>query len=377
VRLLFLTDRLSDRGGADHHLHQIIGWASEAGFGVTVAFGRDEGGIRLPDGAIGRRIRGLAGRVDSSSRLGGLTELVDGSDVVHVQNVMNPRVLAVAAASGRMVVTIQDHRVLCPGPGKTLPDGSACITPMADRVCRSCLPDDGYRRRMLELTGGRLEEVRRARAVIVLSRYMAKELEAVGVPGARVVPPWVEIGPTKTDPGSFLLLGGRLVTHKGVLDGWRAWEAAHRPMPLVVAGAGPLEGELRGVDLRGWLDPSELRSTLCRARALLVPGRWQEPFGILGLEALAQGTPVVVASTGGTGEWAGDGCVRVPAGDPVAMAGAVIRLAGDPDGALELGRFGQRVVGRRFARAPISAMLRDIYAGVARRRSTLERPSGG
>ena len=44
------------------------------------------------------------------------------ADVVHVQNVMNPTALTRLVSSGRAVVTVQDHRVFCPGPGRTPPD---------------------------------------------------------------------------------------------------------------------------------------------------------------------------------------------------------------------------------------------------------------
>jgi glycosyltransferase involved in cell wall biosynthesis len=302
--------------------------------------------------------------VESGARLGGLRRLLTAADVVHVQNLMNPTALAMAVERGRTVVTVQDHRVFCPGSGKTLTDGSPCTAVMGDRVCRECLPDDGYRRSTLELTRRRLEALCGAE-VVVLSRYMAEQLEMVGVTGARIIPPWVETGAQQSASGSAFVLGGRLVAHKGIADGWRAWDTAGRPLPLVIAGSGPLEHELPGVENRGWLATKDLRSALRAARALIFPTRWQEPFGILGLEALAQGTPVVVAGSGGTADWSASGCVRVAAGDVDAMAAAVRRLAGDPGWALELGRDGQTAVSRLFARDRIAPMLADLYHRVA------------
>lgn len=364
MRLLYLTDRLSDRGGADHHLSQVISVSVKAGDRVTVAFGRDEGGSAIEDGVEFHRIRGLSTMVDTKSRLGGLASLLGATDVVHVQNVMNPTALAMAVEGGRTVVTVQDHRVFCPGPGKTLRDGSACIVRMADAMCHDCLPDDAYRQATLELTRRRLEALRDAE-VVTLSRYMAEQLAAVGATGARVIPPWVEVGSERSDPGRTFMLAGRLVAHKGVVDGWRAWRQAGRPLPLVVAGSGPLESELSGAVLRGWLAPEDLRATLRSARALIFPTRWQEPFGILGLESLAQGTPVVVAESGGTADWSTSGCIRVPAGDVEGMAAAIQRLAADPEWALELGRKGQSAVRDLFARELLAPKLRELYHGVA------------
>ena len=363
MRLLYLTDRLSDRGGADQHLAQVVSASVQAGHSVTIAFGRDEGGTAVPGSVEIRRVRGLSARVESTGRLGGLGGLLGEAEVVHIQNIMNPVALSMAVETGRAVVTVQDHRVFCPGQGKTLPDGSACVEAMSDAVCGGCLSDELYRRSTLGLTRQRLEALRGAE-VVVLSGYMAEQLAAVGVAGVTVVPPSIEVGPERSSPGMSFVLGGRLVKHKGITDGWRAWHEAACPLPLVVAGSGPLEGDLIEAQHRGWLDPEDLRAELRRARALVFPARWQEPFGILGLEALAQGTPVVVAESGGTSEWSLSGCIRVPAGDVPAMSAAIRRLAADPRYALELGRRGQRAVGDAFARERIAPKLAEIYARV-------------
>jgi len=363
VRVLYLTDRLSDRGGADHHLDQVIGASVAAGHRVTMGYGRDEGGLRVPDGVKLHRVRGLSSMVESS-RLAGLGRLLADADVVHAQNIMNPAALAAVVGRGRAVVTVQDHRVFCPGPGKTLPDGAACDSAMADAICSDCLPDAAYRFRTLELTRRRLAALPGA-TIVALSRYMAEELEKVGMAGALVIPPWVEIGPERLEAGAHFLLGGRLVAHKGIVDGWRAWSSAGRPLPLAVAGSGPLESELVGAEHRGWLDSEDLRHTLRRSRALLFPTRWQEPFGMLGLEALAQGTPVVVADSGGTTDWSGSGCLHVPPGDVPSMTAAIERLARDPEFALDLGRAGQAAIGEVFVRDRIAPMLDELYRRVA------------
>ena len=364
MRLLYLTDRLSDRGGADHHLSQVIASSVDDGCQVSVAYGHDDGGTVRRVEVEYRRIRGLSSMVDSGARLGGLEALLAMADVVHIQNIMNPTALAMAVGCGRAVVTVQDHRVFCPGQGKTLNDGRACTVEMMDTACRGCVPDDVYRRSTLALTRRRLDALRGAE-IVVLSRYMTEQLAVVGVTPAGVIPPWVEIGPDRTDPGSTFVLGGRLVAHKGIVDGWKAWAQAGRPLRLVVAGSGPLESELSGADLSGWLAPNDLRAALRNARALIFPARWQEPFGILGLEALAQGTPVVVAASGGTDDWSGSGCIRVPAGDVAAMADAIRRLAADPEWALELGREGRSAVSRLFSRDRIAPMLAELYRGIA------------
>ncbi len=361
MELLFLTDRWPGPGGAGWHLRQVVGAAAEAGHRVTLAAGSvapGSGGIPGLETVV---VRGLGSAVASEARLGRLDGLLGTADVVHIQNVMNPVALERAVATGRAVVTVQDHRIFCPGPGRTLPDGTPCAEPMGESACRTCLPDTAYRSRLLELTRSRLRTLAGARAVVVLSRYMACELERAGLPGARVVPPWVEPGAPRREAGSFLLLGGRLVAHKAPLDAWEAWRLAGAPLPLLVAGEGPLGAELEGSTVLGWLDQKALLGRLRSARTLLFPARWQEPFGILGLQALAVGTPVIVANAGGTAEWSAAGCLHVDPGSVEAMAAAIRSLAEDPGLALELGEAGRRAVAERFSRDRPGPALEGIW----------------
>lgn len=75
----------------------------------------------------------------------------------------------------------------------------------------------------------------------------------------------------------------------------------------------------------------ELRDHYRRADVLVFPSEWAEPFGIVPLEAMACGVPVVATGTGGSGEFLVDGvnCVRFAPGDAEALAEAVRQVAED------------------------------------------------
>lgn len=364
MRVLYLTDRVSVRGGADKHLLQVMWWAVASNHRVTVATGRTGRGVPVPADVVVVRIRSLADRHCSTADREQLERLLSECDLVHVQNVMNPEVLEAATATGRAVVTVQDHRIFCPGPGKSLPDGSRCDRPMEERVCAVCLPDSQYRARMLEITSARRDAVRGA-TLVTLSRYMAAELEAEGLPEPHVIPPWVTAPPGEPVEGNAFLLAGRLVEHKAPGDAWAAWRRSGSGMALRVAGTGPAEDDLVGAERLGWLDAEDLARELRASRALLFPCRWQEPFGVLGIEALSQATPVIVSRSGGTAEWSGAGCLVVDPGDVGAMAEAIRTLADEPEVARELGRAGQAMVAERFAPSPITARLESLYRAVA------------
>jgi glycosyltransferase involved in cell wall biosynthesis len=67
------------------------------------------------------------------------------------------------------------------------------------------------------------------------------------------------------------------------------------------------------------------------ADAVLFPVTWDEPYGLVPLEAMAVGRPVVATATGGAAEFLADGrnALVVAPGDPGAIAAAVTRLAAD------------------------------------------------
>ena len=248
-------------------------------------------------------------------------------DVVHVHNVVNPAVLEWAVGVDA-VMTVQDHRFFCPGRGKWTADGRVCGDAMGRDVCAGCFDDPGYFEGTIELTARRLESVRRLR-LTVLSSYMKRELMQVGIPADRiaVVPPFAYgLDPeAEADGPPCVLFAGRVVESKGIREAIDAWRLSGSVLPFVVAGTGPLRREIEaeGVDVLGWLDRGRLSAAYRRAAVLVMPSRWQEPFGIVGLEALTLGTPVAAWDSGGVREWHPGGELLVPWGDVDGLAGAL------------------------------------------------------
>lgn len=100
---------------------------------------------------------------------------------------------------------------------------------------------------------------------------------------------------------------------------------------LVVVGAGRDAGVLAGPGVRalGAVDDEVLHALLPRALALVAPSRG-EGYGLGPLEALAHGTPAVVSDLPVFAETLGGAALRVPVGDPAALARALLRLEREP-----------------------------------------------
>jgi glycosyltransferase involved in cell wall biosynthesis len=86
------------------------------------------------------------------------------------------------------------------------------------------------------------------------------------------------------------------------------------------------------VEFTGQRDRGELLERYANCDAVVFPVRWDEPWGLVPLEAMGRGRPVVATGRGGSAEYLSDGenCLLFPAGDAAALAGALARLARDP-----------------------------------------------
>jgi glycogen(starch) synthase len=142
--------------------------------------------------------------------------------------------------------------------------------------------------------------------------------------------------------GWRLLCVGRIDRRKGIATAISA--LPHLPeASLAVVGGGDTGhlAELRsladelGVDSRVRFESvtrPELGGVYAQADAVLFPVTWEEPWGLVPLEAMSVGRPVVATGTGGSGEYLRDGensLIFAPRDDPAALASAVRRLASD------------------------------------------------
>jgi glycosyltransferase involved in cell wall biosynthesis len=135
----------------------------------------------------------------------------------------------------------------------------------------------------------------------------------------------------------LLMAVGSLDRHRGydvLLDAARAWRRLD-PVPLVViAGEGPLRGELQtrieeeGLPVRLIGRRDDITDLLAAADLALLPSRW-EARSVLAQEALHARVPLVATEVGGIPELVGDAAELVPYGEAKALADAVVGLLGD------------------------------------------------
>ena len=238
--------------------------------------------------------------------------------------------------------------------------------------------------------------VRDAARIIVQTREEERLLRVLGLPlprleiippGYRPLPPTPAGGASFAEkfriPGPFVLFVGRLASNKGLLDLAPAFATLATSDPashLVLIGEdggqrSNFEARVRElgvagrVHLLGHVDDDALLAAAYReARLTVLPSEY-EAFGLVLLESLAAGTPVVASRVGGIPEVVEDGKagLLVPPKSPAALAEALGRLWTDPELARRLGTYGRDTVVPRFSWDALADRLDALYREVAGR----------
>ena len=198
--------------------------------------------------------------------------------------------------------------------------------------------------------------------LVALSAYQRDAApEQAGRPDVVPNPLRVEEWPFQAEKEPFVLWIGRMSPDKGP---HRAIDAARRAgVPLVLAGpvqpgqekffATEVEPHIDDDAVRfiGEADSDVKRDLYRRASAFLMPIRWAEPFGLVMVEAMACGTPVIAFAEGSAPELVRDGETGFVVDDEAGMAAAIERLGEiDPHGcrAITEERFGVDAVCQRY-----------------------------
>ena len=194
---------------------------------------------------------------------------------------------------------------------------------------------------------------------------------------------------TRVEPASDYLTGeplvltvGRLIERKGTADLIAAigkLRRAGRRVQLAIVGDGPLrhalkeraaaEGVTDHVHFVGRMEHARVLAMMARAQLFALPS-WDEAFGLVYTEAMAQGTPVLAIQGGGPEDFIDHGVSGgwlVPARDPRGIAGVIAWVLDDPDGAAAIGAAG-RATALGLSWQHNARLTLDVYEHVLKHR---------
>ena len=293
-------------------------------------------------------------------------------DLTILHKVRDAAAVSALRTSGRTAVFVHDHEYYCPRRSYYYPvTRKNCTRAYGELLCGCCAmlrrpaPDNTVHANF----GGFAalwKEIRACDSFIVLSGFMRDVLIRQGIPAEKTVliPPSVEI-PTAPERGTedtpapgipHILSIGQLIRGKGIDQLLLAMRSVKTPCVLDIVGTGNDEAYLKqlasplgsSVVFHGYSqNPDEAFRGI---RAVVLPWRWQEPFGLVGPEALAHGVPLVGFDVGAIREYLinGETGLLVPPGNTEALADAIETILADPARAGAMGAHGRELVSERF-----------------------------
>ncbi|MGH7667191.1 MAG: glycosyltransferase family 4 protein [Candidatus Dormibacteria bacterium] len=171
-----------------------------------------------------------------------------------------------------------------------------------------------------------------------------------------------------------LLFVGRLVPIKGVPEFIAVFRELSRTQPSLraeICGEGPLRqaaesaaAEFGGRMLvRGRVSETELAAVYRRSLLLVVPSHY-EGLGLVALEAMSSGTPVLATDVPGLTDLRGGGVSLVPLGDPAALVQEATRIVSDSGRWQEMSDEARRTVLERFSWETVGPQIAEVYRSV-------------
>jgi glycosyltransferase involved in cell wall biosynthesis len=345
MRILVAHNRYQQRGGEDAmvaaeirlleaHGHQVVRYQRE----------NDELKFRGPWGEISAGIE----TVWSAKSLRQVRSLIqkEKPHVAHFHNtfpLISPAAYHACGQHGVPVMqTLHNYRLLCPA-ATFLRDEKICEECLGRFVAWPGVKYGCYRNcRPATIAAAAMVATHRILGTwqdnvdmyIALSEFARRKFILGGLPADRIFvkPNFIATDPgPRKGPGEYALFVGRLSEEKGLRTLLKAWTQLHNPIPLRIAGDGPLTNEIAksveaidpsGRTFMGPLSPKDVIGAMKHARFLVFPSIWFETFGLSMVEAFACQLPVITSRLGSMEEIVADGLtgLHFSAGDPADLA---------------------------------------------------------
>lgn len=363
-RILFVSAKAGFLGGVERYIYDVASLLAENGYLVSGLFTERARDFEI----FTRPFSQVFFPGDIASMLG-----KEKFDLAFLHKMTEPELIGSLRGVYPTAVFVHDHDYYCPRRHKYFPlcriNCSLPFNPLYCSLCCGMITRVDGRPRLIKL--GKIyrvmREIRKCDAFVVMSDFMLKNLIMNRFPPNAVykIPPFIQVSPqprpfTATDRKPTVVYVGQLVKGKGVdlmLAALAKVDADFRA--LILGGsnheAAPLKrlaedlGIAGKVEFLGW--QSEPERFLRQADVAVFPSRWQEPFGLTGIEALSQGVPVVGFDVGGVSEWLHDHVngYLAPPGSVSALGEAIQSLVQAPDIAARLGENGRQMVKQHFS----------------------------
>lgn len=324
--------------------------------------------------------------VHSPEAVHNIGRLIDDTrpDIVHCHNIYHQLTPSIIRAAKRrnvpVVLTLHDYKPVCPSYTR-LADGkvcSACLDGHFVNVLRHRCADGSLGKSALLFAEAVVQRLLRSYEqvdkFIAPSRFMRDSVTGYRFPAGQVDVIYNGIDcrtveASGKDDGYALYLG-RLSAEKGVETLLAAQAEIADTVPLVIAGTGPLEQDLRSrypkAHFLGYVSGEALSETIRNAAVIVIPSEWYENCPMSVLEAMAYGKPVIASDIGGIPELVrhGETGLLYPAGDAGTLKSHLLTMMKDPDVRKTYGANARRTAETSFSLDQHNAELLRLYQNV-------------
>lgn len=327
-RVVLLNDFSIARGGATTLVLLLLRLLRARGISVTLVAGDDGDNpafaelgvdvVALGQKALlgGDRLTSAVNGINNRSASALLSDWIDRNDTpgtvyhTHVwSQILSPSIFVpLRRVAGRTAIHAHDFFHACPNGAfmnyrreercLRVPLGAGCIATHCDR--RSYAQKLWRTARQARLFSAMGRDVPWGRMVLIHEKmiegftragYRARDLRAVRNPAMPFV-----AGRIAAERNESFFFIGRLEQEKGAQDALAAARLAG--VPLEIIGDGPMRAELEAqypeMQFHGWREQADIGGLIGKARALVIPSRLPEPFGLVAAEAAASGIPLIL-----------------------------------------------------------------------------------
>ncbi|MCF7741385.1 MAG: glycosyltransferase family 4 protein [Candidatus Marinimicrobia bacterium] len=359
MKILYVNTSQGFVGGVERYIHSVAGLLSDQ----HEALGLFE--HRLEDhydfSSVFQQTF-LYNELDEDER----KNLAEETDVAFLHKISDPGLLEWLVDNFKTILMVHDHDYYCLRHHKYYPFFRInCKRPFQPVVCSLCSG-------LIEKRGGRIQPIpllkrmqilklaRQTDRQIILSEFMRQNLlkNDFAAENIQKIHPFYQIQKKSSQKASSnsaqLLYVGQIIRGKGLDQLIESLHYLKNPYTLSIIGKGNDTAYIQSliqkynlekrVCLEGW--KSNVDEYYSKSDLLIVPSRWQEPFGLIGMEAFAHQLPVVGFDVGGISEWLHDeeNGYLVEPGDSKAMAQKIDKLISNPELRKKMGQTGFELV---------------------------------
>jgi glycosyltransferase involved in cell wall biosynthesis len=352
MKIIHVNDTRLKLGGAETYIYDIINLLKENGHKVE---------FFAPNNF--NSLFSFLGRFYNPFAFFGLLKMIKNfkPDVIHVHSIMrniSPSVLHAAKLKKiPVVMTVHDFHLVCPTTWFSFKDGNPCTHGFGWRCFVNNCP--GAKKGIIGLPYNFMRNIK-----TLLHRKIIKNNVNLFLTSSRIIEGWIKdsLGvedsfhspyfidikkPRKLSipKEKIILFVGRISEEKGLVYLINTIPYLKRKIPeikLLIVGSGPEENKMRAkikelgieenVEMVGWVGKKDILDFYRKSGLVAIPSVWTETFGIVAVEAMSQGKPIIVSKSGGLKEIVEEGVngYSVDIKNPKELTSRIIEIMGDP-----------------------------------------------